>query len=127
MIRRKTDAAKIISMTVKRFPSLSTSEISVSKLVRFVLAKQGALERKRFRKNIGDDARDYMNTSYFLVRLSKRSLHEISGLRCREMQRRLKEGFHPFSRLSIKNRNILLHLPASWVYGSANWLLNSRR
>jgi len=125
MHRRETCAEKIARSAIKRFPSISTSETDVEQLVRFVLAKRNALERLQLQK-IGDDARDYANTSYFLRRLSKKALVKIPHLKRSEIRQRLKKRAYPFLRLSQKTQAMLLHLPTSWIYGSANWLLSSR-
>ena len=124
MIQRETTSVKIARSAVKRFPSLSTAGTDVHELVRFVLAKRSTLDRLRLGK-IGDDARDYMNSAYFLRRLSKKALAEISQLKRSEIRRRLKTGAYPFSSLSQKDLEALLHLPSSWVYGSASWRLRS--
>ncbi len=124
MARIETDTVKITRLAVERFPSLSIGGTDAYKLVRFILAKRSYLERLRSQK-IGDDVRDYMNSAYFLRRLSKKALGEIAQLKRNEIRRRLKIGAYPFSPLSKKDREALLHLPSSWIYGSANWRLRS--
>lgn len=126
MSRKETPVQKIGHSVSKRFPSLSATKIDTSELVRFILTKRGALKRVG-RHKIGDDARDYVNTSDFLRPLSNKALDEISHLGRNDIHRRLREKTYPFSRLDKKAREILLHLPNSWVHGAADWLLNNRR
>ena len=126
MARKENHVTRIAQLTSKRFPSLSVSE-GVEELVRFVLAKQNALEREWFKKNIGDDARDYANTSYFLRTLTNKALGEISHLGRGDIQRHLREKTYPFNSLNKKTRETLLDLPNSWIHGAADWLLSSRK
>ena len=123
VVTRETDTVKIARSVVKRFPSLSTAGTGAHELVRFILAKRSALSRSRLQK-VGDDARDYINSAYFLRLLSKKALGEISQLKRGEMRQRLKAGAYPFSPLSKKDRESLLSLPSSWIYGSAQWRLD---
>jgi hypothetical protein len=127
MARKESHVIKIARATSKRFPFLSISGTDVDGLVRFILAKRNALEKEWFKKNIGDDARDYMNSAYLLEPLSNETLSEIENLGYRDIRRRLKEKIYPFSRLSKKSREILLSIPNSWIHGSADWLLKTRR
>ena len=117
---------RITRLTSKRFQSLSTSGISTEELVRFVLNKRSELDRTQ-RQKIGDDARDYVNTSDFLRPLSNKALSEIEHLGRGDIHRHLKDKTYPFSRLNKKTREILLHLPNSWIHGAADWLLRSRQ
>lgn len=115
--------------------------VDIEKVVRFILAKRSTIDRAQRLKNYcGDDVRDYINTSDFLKHLSNKSLEEIAYLKRREIRKRLKGGFetmkgivgpgepiYPFWGISKKNADILAHLPSSWIYGSANWLLHTRK
>lgn len=139
MARKETRVQRIVRLTAKHFPSFgngtNTEEIfpssfkagvRIGEVVRFVLAKQSAIESAE-RQKIGDDARDYINTSIFLNPLSNKALAEIAHLGRNEIHRRLRDKTYPFSRLDKKTRETLLHLPSSWVHGAANWLLDARR
>lgn len=126
MSRRESDTLKIARLTSKRFPSLSTAGTNVGELVRFILAKRSALKKAQ-RPKIDDDFRDYINTSYFLSPLSTKALNEIKNMSRGDIRHHLKGKIYPFSRLSRKTRESLLHLPNSWVQGAANWLLPDRR
>ena len=134
MARKEGRVSRIARLTSKRFPSLSTpagtefgvTRASVEQIVRFVLTTRNRLDRTE-RDKIGDDARDYVNTSDFLRPLSDKALGEIKHMGRGDIHRRLKEKTYPFSRLNKKTREILLHLPNSWVHGAANWLLNARK
>lgn len=126
-MRKETLVQKISISTARRFTSLSLAGTNVEDLVRFILNKQTALKKAWFKKYIGDDARDYINTAYFFEPLSNRALGKIVNLKRSDIRRRLKDKSYPFSRLNKKNREILLTLPNSWIYGSAKWLLDSRK
>ena len=123
MAQRDEHIVKIARSVVNRFPSLTTVGTDTHKLVRFVLAKRNVLERSRLQK-IGDDVRDYMNFAYFLRRLSRKALSEISHLKRSEIKRRLITGVYPFSLLSQQDREALLYVPSNWVYGATKWRLN---
>ena len=125
MPRKETRVQKITRLTLRRFPSLSVDGINAREIVSFILAKRNSIERSELSK-IGDDARDYVNTSYFLKPLSDKAIMEIGNLGRNEIRRRLREKIYPFSRLNKKTRETLIHLPNSWVHGAAAWLLNAR-
>lgn len=117
---RKETCVQIIARSVsERFPLRG---VNIEQLVRFVLAKRNALESAR-RQKTGDDARDYMNTAFFLRSLSNKELIEITNLSRGDIHRHLREKIYPFSRLNQNTRETLLHLPNSWVHGAAEWLL----
>lgn len=126
MARKESSVTKIGRLTSKRFPSLSGSGPGMEILVRYILSKQRAIERAQ-RQKIGDDVRDYMNTSYFIRRLSGKALGKIIRLKRNKIRKHLRSNAYPFSRLNKKTRETLLHLPNSWIYGSANWLLQTRK
>ena len=126
MARKEGLVTRIARSTSNRFPSLSTSGTSTEELVRFILNKRNALERAQ-RQKIGDDARDYVNTSDFLRPLSNKALGEIEHMGRGDIHRRLKEKTYPFSQLNKKTRETLLHLPISWIHGATDWLLNNRK
>ena len=88
---------------------------------------RGVKKKNKKRKENNDDARDYMNSAYFLLRLSNKALAAVLTLKPGEARQRMKDGAYPFSRLSGKNRESLCHLPTSWVYGSARHLLYARK
>ncbi len=104
--------------------ALSNVGIDVEQLIRFILIKRNALENAQLR-GVGDDARDYMSTAYFLRSLSRKALNEIVNSGQGDIRRRLKEKTYPFSRLNKQTREALLHLPNSWIHGGADWLLNA--
>lgn len=141
MAGKETRLQKIVRLTAKRFPSFGGGKISagnpishalknapptfaagvdIEQVVSFVLAKRNAIERAR-RQNISDDARDHANTAGYLNPLSSKALCKITQLKDREIRQRLKDNVYPFSRLSKKTREMLLHLPGSWVRGGASW------
>ena len=122
MPRKESRVTKIVRLTSMRYPSL----YGVEEIVRFVLAKLSALENSERRK-IGDDARDHINTAYFLNSLSDKALCEIGYIGRNEIHRRLRKKIYPFSRLNKKTREILLHLPNSWVPGAADRILRFRK
>ena len=124
MARRETDLDKIIRLAKDKFPYLEG--VDARSLIHFILAKKNRLRRSRI-KYIGDDARDYMNSSYFLRNLSDKALSEIEHLGVYSIKRRLKEKTFPFSVVNRKDRETLLHLPNSWIHGAAEWILNSSK
>lgn len=126
MATRETIVKKLVRLTSIKFPSLGTSAVGPEELVRFVLTKRNSLERAK-RQKLGDDARDYMNHSPLFRPLSNKALGEIKNLKPRDIRRRLKEKNYPFSKLNKKTREILLHLPSSWIYGASGWLIYERR
>ncbi len=128
MAQKETRVQKIVRLTSKRFPSLSTSGTDIEELVRFILAKRNGLEKVR-RQNIGDDYRDrdYANTAYYLMALSSKALDKIAHIKRNEIRQRLRNKAYPFSRLNKESRETLVYLPTSWVYGSALLLLQARQ
>ena len=73
-----------------------------------------------------DDARDYINTGFYLLRLSNRALEEIPSLKRSVIKQRLKEGSWPFDRMSRKYRRVLVYLPTTWTIRAAEHLLEDR-
>ena len=124
MAKREADIDKIVRLVMNKFTYLAG--VNVRPLVSFVLAKKNSLRRSRV-KDIGDDARYYMNSAYLLRNLSIKALAEIEYLGPGDIKRHLKEKTFPFSGVSRKDRDSLLHLPNSWVHGAAEWLMNSRK
>jgi len=78
-------------------------------------------------KKIGDDFRDYQNTAGFMISLSNKALREIAHIKRSEIRKRLRNNVYPFSRLNKEARETLAFLPTSWVYGSAECLLQERK
>ncbi len=136
MIKKETRVQKIVRLTAKHF-SLFGNEpptfaapifaagVDIERVVRFILAKQNALERAG-RAKIGNDARDILYTSGLLKPLSSEALGKVPYLRRREIVEQLRNKAYPFSRLSKKKIGVLLHLPPSWIREGALWQLNVR-
>lgn len=130
MAREETKVQKIARLTCHRYPFFGQftkkGGVDVEDLVRFILAKSSKLESAQ-RHKIGDDARDYINTSDFIRSLSNKALGEIAHLGRGDIHRHLREKTYPFARLNKKARETLLHLPNSWIHGAADWLLRTRQ
>ncbi len=124
MARKETRVQRIVRLTAKKFSTLA-EEVIIEQVVRFVLAKRNAIENAQ-RQKVGDDARDYVNTSCFLKPLSSRDLDEITHFKHSEIRQRLRNNDYPFWRLNKKTRETLLSLHSSWVREGANWLLDVR-
>jgi len=147
--RKETCVQKIVRLTTKHFPSLSTptgtdlntTRVSVEQVVRFILAKRSTIERAQQKKaDPGNDARDISMTSELLKTLSNKALEEIAHLKHREIRKRLKGRFetikrtvgsgdplYSFCSISKKNAEDLYHLPISWILEGAKCQLNLRK
>ena len=146
-MRKETRIQKIVRLTAKRFPSFGNNKIvignpisaalaghppqfaggvDIGQVVRFVIARNNRLLRAHIDDH-GDDQRDYANTTYYYRRLSSKALELISHLKPREMKIRLRDADYPFNRIGVSDREILLNLPTSWIYGSATLLLRTKK